>query len=145
MAGAALAVQLLYGALMAGLRAGRVTNQWPLMNGRLFPGAAQSGRSLGDLLLNDPAIVHFIHRWWAWVVVALLIAMGRRLRRLGARRESVLIHAAFGTQIILGIATVLSGVSLALAVLHQLVGALLVVATVAGAHKLGAPPPGQRE
>ena len=47
------------------------------------------------------------------------------------------LHSLFGTQIILGIATVLSGVSLWLAVLHQLVGALLVVATVVGAHRLG--------
>jgi cytochrome c oxidase assembly protein subunit 15 len=56
---------------------------------------------------------------------------------MGARCESILVHSAFGTQIILGVATVLSGVSLWLAVLHQLVGALLVVATVAGAHRLG--------
>ena len=145
LAGAALAVQLVYGALMAGLRAGKVTDQWPLMNGRFFPGATMPGRSLGALLFDDPAIVHFIHRWWAWVVVALLIVMGRRLRQLGARRESILIHSAFGTQIILGIATVMSGVSLWLAVLHQLVGALLVVATVAGAHRLGQQGIGQRE
>ena len=79
------------------------------------------------------------------MVVALLIVMGRRLRQLGARRESILIHSAFGTQIILGIATVMSGVSLWLAVLHQLVGALLVVATVAGAHRLGQQGIGQRE
>jgi cytochrome c oxidase assembly protein subunit 15 len=143
--GAALAVQLMYGALMAGLRAGKVTDQWPLMNGRFFPGATQPGRSLGALLFDDPAIVHFIHRWFAWVVVALLIAMGRRLRRVGARRESIFIHSAFGTQIILGISTVMSGVSLWLAVLHQLVGALLVVATVAGAHQLGRRGPGQRK
>ncbi len=136
-AGAALAVQLLYGALMAGLRAGRVTDQWPLMNGAFFPGVTQSGRSIGATLFADPAIVHFIHRWWAWVVVALLVAMARALRRAGARRESVVLHSLFGTQIILGIATVLSGVSLWLAVLHQLVGALLVVAVVAGAHRLG--------
>ena len=135
--GAALVVQLLYGALMAGLRAGRVTNQWPLMNGRFFPGPTQSGRSIGGLLFADPAIVHFIHRWWAWVVVALLVVLARALRKIGARPQSVAVHSAFGTQIILGIAKVLSGVSLWLAVLHQLVGALLVVATVIGAHRLG--------
>ena len=140
-AGAALAVQLLYGALMAGLRAGRVTDQWPLMNGRLFPGPTQEGRGLGAMLFDDPAIVHFIHRWWAWVVVALLVVMARRLKRIGARRHSIAIHSAFGVQILLGIATVMSGVSLPLAALHQLVGALLVVAVVAGAHRLGQEPP----
>ena len=137
MAGTALAVQLLHGALMAGLRAGHVTDQWPLMNGSFFPGATQSGRGFCAMLFTDPAIVHFIHRWWAWGVVALLVVMARRLRSLGARRHSIIRHSAFGTQIILGIATVMSGISLWLAVLHQLVGALLVVAVVAGAHRLG--------
>ena len=47
------------------------------------------------------------------------------------------IHAAFGTQILLGIATVMSGMNIPLAALHQLVGALLVIATVWGMHAIG--------
>ena len=135
--GAVLAAQLGYGALMAGLRAGKVTDQWPLMNGSFFPGATQTGRGWGELLTADPAIVHFIHRWFAFVVVALLIVLARRLKRVGARPASIAVHSAFGTQILLGIATVLSGVSIWIAVLHQLVGAILVVATAWGAHELG--------
>ncbi|MDE1918021.1 MAG: COX15/CtaA family protein [Sphingomonadales bacterium] len=135
--GLVLAVQLVWGALMAGLRAGRVTNQWPLMNGTFWPGASQSGESLGHAITADPAIVHFIHRWWAWVVVALLIMLARRVKAAGDRRASIAIHSAFGTQILLGIATVMSDVALPLAVLHQLVGALLVAATAWGAHAVG--------
>jgi cytochrome c oxidase assembly protein subunit 15 len=134
--GAALLIQLVYGALMAGLRAGLVTDQWPLMNGRFFPGASQTGESAGHIFFADPAIVHFIHRWWAWVVVAALVVLARRVRGID-RRASIAIHAAFGTQIPLGIATVMTHVSLPLAALHQLVGALLVVATVWGAHAVG--------
>ncbi|MBS0256066.1 MAG: COX15/CtaA family protein [Proteobacteria bacterium] len=136
-AGAALALQLIYGALMAGLRAGLVTDQWPLMNGRVWPGPSHAGEGPLATLVADPAVVHFIHRWWAWVVVVLLVVMARRLRAAGARPASVAIHSAFGTQLLLGIATVMSGVSLWLAALHQLVGALLVVAVVWGAHCLG--------
>ncbi|WP_338466958.1 COX15/CtaA family protein [Novosphingobium sp. ZN18A2] len=135
--GAALFVQLLYGALMAGLRAGHVTNQWPLMNGTIFPGPTLSHHSLLGLLTNDPAVVHFIHRWWAWVVVALLVVLARKVRRAGRRPASVAIHTAFGTQILLGIAVVWMGVPIWLAALHQLVGALLVVATAWGAHVIG--------
>ena len=62
--------------------------------------------------------------------------LARRIRGT-ARAASVAVHAAFGTQILLGIATVMTGVSLWIAVLHQLVGALLVVATVWGAHSHG--------
>ena len=63
--------------------------------------------------------------------------MGRKLRLRGARLASIAIHTAFGVQIVLGIATVMSGMTLWLAVLHQLTGAALVGATVWGAHELG--------
>ncbi|HEX4695587.1 COX15/CtaA family protein [Sphingomonas sp.] len=135
-AGVVLLVQLFYGALMAGLRAGLVADDWPLMNGHLFPGATQLNESLGAMLFTDPAIVHFIHRWWAWAVVTMLVVLGRKVRRTD-RRASVAIHVAFGTQILLGIATVMSQVDITFAALHQLVGALLVVATTWGVHALG--------
>ncbi|RYG21506.1 MAG: heme A synthase, partial [Burkholderiales bacterium] len=53
------------------------------------------------------------------------------------RRVSVAIHIAFGTQILLGIATVMSGMNIPLATLHQFVGALLVIATTWGIHVIG--------
>jgi cytochrome c oxidase assembly protein subunit 15 len=71
------------------------------------------------------------------VVVAELVILARAARKGGHRRASIAIHAAFGTQVVLGIATVLTGVALWLAVLHQLVGALLVAATAWGAHGVG--------
>jgi cytochrome c oxidase assembly protein subunit 15 len=131
-----LFVQLLYGALVAGLNAGLVTDQWPLMNGRFFPGATTRGQSFLGALFNDPAIVHFVHRWWAWVTVAALIVLARRVKPID-RRASIAIHSAFGAQILLGIATVMSGMNIALAALHQLVGALLVIATTWGIHTIG--------
>jgi cytochrome c oxidase assembly protein subunit 15 len=68
--------------------------------------------------------------------VAALIVLARRVRQ-AERRASIAIHSAFGIQILLGIATVLTGVALWLAVLHQLVGALLVAATAWGTHLAG--------
>jgi len=134
---AILAIQLLFGAYTAGLNAGLVTDQWPLMNGQFFPGATQSGRSLVDAVFNDPAIVHFIHRWWAWAVVGALVLLARRVKSAGKRPVSIAIHSAFGTQILLGIAAVMTGVNLPVAVLHQAVGALVVAATVWGVHVVG--------
>jgi cytochrome c oxidase assembly protein subunit 15 len=138
-AGVILFVQLFYGALMAGLRAGLVSDTWPGMTGTFstfFPGASQSGESLGHLLTDDPAIVHFIHRWWAWVVVVALVWLARAVRK-SDRPASVAIHSAFGIQILLGIATVMTQVNIALAAFHQLVGALLLVSVVWGAHAIG--------
>ncbi|RYE01721.1 MAG: heme A synthase [Sphingomonadales bacterium] len=131
-----LFIQLLFGALVAGLNAGLVTDQWPLMNGHFFPGATTAGQSFFGALFNDPAIVHFVHRWWAWVTVAMLVVLARAVRPLD-RRVSIAIHIAFGTQILLGIATVMTGMNVPLAALHQFVGALLVIATVWGVHVIG--------
>nr|MBA2466448.1 COX15/CtaA family protein [Sphingomonas sp.] len=133
---AVLAVQLLYGAWVAGLNAGQVAASWPDMNGRFLPDGVDWSRGPGHALVNDPYLVHFIHRWWAWMTVAALVLFARRVRPLD-RRASLAIHSAFGLQILLGIATVLSGVALWLAALHQAVGALLVAATVWGAHVHG--------
>jgi len=137
-----LALQLIYGALQAGMRAGPVAggnwfnwDAWPLMQGQFVPAGIDWSQGILHALVSDPYLVHFIHRWWAWVVVAILIVLARKLRVLD-RRASIAIHSAFGIQILLGIATVWSGVALWLAALHQLTGALLVLATVWGAHRL---------
>jgi cytochrome c oxidase assembly protein subunit 15 len=139
---AMVAVQLFFGALLAGLRAGVVAgagwgnwDAWPLMQGRFFP----EGVEPALVPFSDPYFVHFFHRWWAWAAVAVLIVLARRIKAKH-RPVSVAIHAAFGTQILLGIFTVWSGVTLWIAVAHQLVGALLLCATVWGAHALGRRP-----
>lgn len=132
-----LFVQLLFGAWVAGLNAGYVSNSWPLMNDRLVPDGIDMSQGVFHALINDPFLTHFVHRWWAWVAVIALIMLARRTRKAGARTASLAIHSAFGVQILLGIATVLTGVNIVLAVSHQAVGALLVAATVWGAHVLG--------
>ena len=133
---AILFVQILYGAWVAGLNAGQVANSWPDMHSRFVPAGIDWSRGAAHALANDPFLVHFIHRWWAWVAVVALIVFARKVRPLD-RRASIAIHSAFGTQIVLGIATVLTGVALGLAVLHQAIAALLVAATAWGAHVLG--------
>ena len=72
-----------------------------------------------------------------WVVVALLVVLARKARGAGSRPASIAVHSMFGTQILLGIATVMTGVALWVAVLHQLVGALLVAATAWACHVVG--------
>ncbi len=138
-AGATLAilfVQLLYGAWVAGLNAGAVAPSWPDMQGRFVPEGIDWSQGAAWALSSDPYLVHFIHRWWAWVVVVALVVFARKVRPI-SRAPSIAIHSAFGTQILLGILTVLSGVAIWLAALHQAVGALLVASTVWGAHVLG--------
>lgn len=132
----AVAVQVLLGAWVAGLNAGQVSNSWPLMDGRFFPPGIDWSHGILWAAANDPFLVSFLHRWWAWVAVAALVILARQVRR-PVRPASIAIHTAFGTQILIGIATVIEGVPLLLAALHQAVGALVVATAVWGAHIQG--------
>ena len=131
-----LFIQLLFGAYTAGLNAGYISNTWPLMNDYFVPGGIDWTFGTWAALNNDPYLIHFIHRWWAWVVVAFLVILARKVRHLD-RKASIAIHSAFGTQIILGIATVMMNMNITMAVLHQAVGALVVASTAWGVHLLG--------
>ena len=130
-----LFIQLLLGAWVAGLNAGLASDSWPLMQGRLVP-EFDTSKGIFWALTHDPYLLHFLHRWWAWVAVIALVVLARKTRPFD-RRASIAIHSAFGLQIVLGIATVWSGVDLWIATAHQAVGALLVAAVTWGAHLLG--------
>ncbi|GAA4721020.1 COX15/CtaA family protein [Sphingomonas lutea] len=135
---AILFVQLLYGAWVAGLNAGQVSPTWPDMQGRFIPDGIDWSQGIGWALSHDPYLIHFIHRWWAWVAAAALVIFARKVRAVpGGRPASIAIHSAFGTQIIIGTLTVLSGVAIWLAALHQAIGAMLVAAVAWGAHVQG--------
>ncbi len=133
---AILALQLLYGAFTAGLDAGQIGG-WPLMLGQVFPdGGWLSDRSIFGNLIDAPAVVQFVHRWWAWVVVVVMALLARKARnRLPA--APLLVGAILIAQVMLGIATLLSGVAIPIAAAHQAVSVLLVGAAVACAHALG--------
>lgn len=134
-----LYVQILLGAITAGLHAGSVSNTWPLMNDQFVPAGIMWWGSLWRTLTSDPFLIQFLHRWWAWVAAVAIFLLAARLNRCGARRFAALLSALVLTQIMLGIATIMTGVALPIAVCHQLVGATLLGAAVIGAHRIGAP------
>lgn len=140
---AILFVELLLGAFTAGMNAGQVSTTWPLMGGRFSPPGLDWSPPLLTSWSYNPLFLHFVHRWWAWVVVIVLTLLGRRIRRLD-RRASLALHSAFGTQIVLGITTVLTGVNLTVAVCHQAVAALVLAATIWCVHLLGTRPTAAR-
>jgi len=132
---AALAVQLTWGAFIAGLKAALMAPTWPTINGVWVPDALWS-----ELPWQHPLAVHFVHRTLG---VGLLLALaawwwaGRRA--LGVER-----HLTLGlvfAQVVLGVVTLLyapryAGALLWLGLAHQLVGTALLVALVAAAHTL---------
>ncbi|MDA7787628.1 COX15/CtaA family protein [Sphingomonadaceae bacterium] len=132
---AVLFIQLLLGAWVAGLNAGLASDTWPLMQERFIP-EYNNSRGFFYAATHDPFLLHWLHRWWAVAALIALVVFARRIRPI-QRLASVALHSVLGTQILLGIATVMTGVALWLGVAHQAVGALLVMCTAWGAHLLG--------
>lgn len=134
-AGGVLFVQIVLGAWVAGLNAGHASDTWPLMQDRFVPEADWS-QGFFRALTHDPFLLHFIHRWFAWVAFAVLVWLGSRAILREGNAGKALIGLVIA-QVLLGIVTVLTGVSIWVAVAHQVTGALLVAATSASGHALG--------
>ena len=131
-----LFIQLLFGAYTAGLNAGYVSNTWPLMYGEIIPPLVDFSGGFWTKINNDHYVIHFLHRWWAWLTVALLFTLAWRIRKQ-ASKAPIAIHSAYSAQMLLGIGTVVTGVNIHFAVLHQAVGALVVISVAWGLHVLG--------
>ena len=121
-------VQILSGALVAGLDAGRGYVDWPLMEGSFLP---PESFDLAPVWLNafeNPALAQFDHRMIAYAIVlatvAFVVATGKvaHQRARGWARLSALIVLA---QVVVGIVTVIHAAPLGLALIHQALALVL--------------------
>jgi len=134
-----LLVQILYGGFTAGLKAGHVSDTWPLMFGKLIP------PNLFSSFINifeAPQTIVFIHRWFAFVVLAAVIYLYYVVRK--NRYQPDLFKglqwfiAAVSLQIVLGILTILSYVNIVIALLHQAGAIALFVLAIYFLHRFRA-------
>lgn len=137
-AAAALAVlvyvQSLLGGLVAGNAAGQVYNDWPLMNGALFP-VEYAGRGVWGTLAHSQAAVQFNHRLAAYLLFAgalafAVCAVRSRTAPAAVRSLGALLALLVTLQAGLGIATLMTHVPLALGVTHQFGATLVLVAAM---------------
>ena len=133
-----LFLQFLFGAYVAGLEAGYAFNTWPRMGEEWFPSDAPMLSPFLANFVDNPIVVQFVHRWLAFVVAALAIALAMSAWRARLRIHAASLFIAVTVQIQLGVLTLLSGVEIHVAVAHQAMAALLLAAIVAAAHRLGA-------
>jgi len=138
---AVVAIQIMLGAFTAGLRAGYAFSSWPRMGDEWFPsGGWNDGWGVIANLSDNPVVVQFIHRWFAWVALIAVLLRARKAKSLGAAGPVQAIAVLIVLQILLGIATLVSGVAIPIAVAHQAVAALLLAAVVTAAHRVGTVP-----
>ncbi len=120
-------VQLLFGALLAGIDAGRGYTDWPLMAGQLLPPYAFELEPLWRNLFENAGLVQFIHRLAGYLLALLAVGAmlrGRKAAASATRHAFLLAGLAVLLQMVLGIVALLSGVFLHAAITHQL-GAVL--------------------
>lgn len=104
---ALLWLQIAYGALVAGLKAGFAYNEFPLMGGQLVPAGAWQLDPLLRNLGDNPATVQFMHRSLAWALMVIGLWLWYTLRVHGLRRESAWLGATLLLQFSLGVVTIL--------------------------------------
>ncbi|MGE0844825.1 MAG: COX15/CtaA family protein [Flavobacteriaceae bacterium] len=124
---ALLLAQIVFGGFVAGLDAGLGYPTWPLMDGQLIPDGLLFMSPWWTNFFESVLTVQFVHRCLGYAVVLLAIVHAARSWGLGGSRRALMLAAMAFLQMLLGIATLLSGVDLPVALTHQ-AGALVLVA-----------------
>ncbi len=120
--------QMILGAFVAGLRAGRVYNTWPLMEGRFFPEAYFSGAPKLADLFESLAAVQFNHRIGAYALFAGALGLMIAARKTALAPRARMLFAAIAIQAGLGVWTVVAVTPLALGLAHQAMAILVLAA-----------------
>ncbi len=137
--------QILLGALVAGIDAGRSYPEWPLMNGAFLPSESFDLEPMWANFFENAALVQFNHRLLGYLVFALTIATWWKSRRspvISTKKAFRMMVSVVVLQMVLGIVTVLYSAPWHVAIIHQ-IGAILVFTTVLRCRFLSAFPKAQ--
>ncbi|UXX83864.1 heme A synthase [Roseovarius pelagicus] len=121
-------LQILIGALVAGIDAGRSFTDWPLMAGGLVPPQMMVIEPWWRNFFENPATVQFIHRMTGYLLFAFSAMVWLRGRRSANRATRAAFNAGFIAllaQIGMGIFTVLTAAPWQVAIVHQLLAVVL--------------------
>ncbi|MDB9795983.1 COX15/CtaA family protein [Pelagibacteraceae bacterium] len=125
-----LFVQIISGAFVSGLDAGKIYQTWPLMNKNYFPDDIVAFNLFN---FNQPSYVQFIHRNIAYLIFFISIYLGFNFFK---KKESKLFRLfsfyflAILTQIVLGITVLISGANMYFASMHQISSIFLIVVAI---------------
>ena len=138
-----LLIQIAYGGFTSGLKAGYISNSWPLMLGQLIPnGLLNQVHPLLLNLIDAPLTVVFIHRWFAFVVLVAALSIFWLIHSQGFSKDVMkginLVALLVALQIILGILVLRSHVQITIALMHQANAIALFASMVYLLHRLHA-------
>ena len=133
-------LQILLGALVAGIDAGRGYPTWPDMNGQFFPADAfyvPGGGGVWHAFFENPGLVQFMHRMAGYLLFAFGIVVwlrGRHSAHAATRGAFHAVMAMMVAQMVLGIITVLTAAHMHIAITHQIGAVILWVLIIRARH-----------
>ena len=121
-------LQILLGALVAGIDAGRSFTDWPLMGGQILPPNMWMVEPIWKNFFENPGLVQFVHRVSGYLLMAFGIVVWLRARgsaHTATRFAFNIVFAVLLLQMLVGVMTVITAAPVQIAIVHQLIAVLL--------------------
>jgi len=121
-------LQIILGALVAGIDAGRAFPDWPLMAGGFFPPEPLSLSPVWRNFFEDAGLVQFMHRMTGYALFAFTIYVWVRARRSANDNTRFVFNAVMAVmslQVVIGVVTVVYSAPWQIAIVHQLIAVIL--------------------
>ena len=114
-------LQIILGAFLSGLDGGLIYNSWPDMNGSFFPNDVKFEGIINTELFSNASIIQFLHRFTAYLLLFFIVILNYFFIKNKLNINNIILFdIAILVQVFLGIVTLLSGVEIKYASLHQL-------------------------
>ena len=128
-----LFLQLIIGAFVSGMDAGKIYNTWPLMGSSYFPDDSVFTDFFNIAVFDDLSLVQFIHRNLAYLIVIIyfyILYFVLKNGNINLKTPIFIIGISLLFQIVLGVLTILSGVKMLYASLHQINSIVIILSTL---------------
>ena len=126
-------LQIIFGAFVSGMDAGKIYNTWPLMGNSYFPDDNKIINLFKFSAFSDPSLVQYLHRNMAYLILTLYIIITfiiYKKKIVFLFKPIIILGFTIFLQILLGILTLLSGAGILISSLHQFSSILLITASL---------------
>ena len=126
-------IQIIFGAFVSGLDAGMIYQTWPLMGSSFFPDDLIVDNISILFDFNNRSLLQFYHRNLAYLIILYVIILSTYIclkKKLHLYKPLKILILVLFSQVILGVLTLISGLDIYIASVHQILGVLLVLSAI---------------
>ncbi len=128
-----LFTQIVIGAFVSGLDAGKIYNSWPLMGSNYFPDDNNISNLISIYVFSEPSLVQFIHRNLAYIILIFFIIIFYKIvknKLYDFLKPILIVGFLLIIQVVLGIFTILYGAEIIFASMHQFSSIFLIASSI---------------